>query len=222
MKNRPSILLFALLFLVLCRCADRSIEKGYTSLQLGDYEMAISFFHQVLKKNPRNYDARLGMGKALIQKAIDHANDTTSWRHALTNLEAARTLRPEEDIGALLAEAWTVHARALLSAEDTVEALSGLARAIEHHPSSVEPLNLAGIVYFRMGDADKAEVLFRKAVDLDTEHPSGYFNLGMVCWRQDRLADAHGYWLKAIKRAPDDEDILYWFALAEKKLRRKQ
>ena len=222
MKNRSLILLLACTFLVPTGCADRSIEKGNTSLQLGDYEMAISFFQQVLRKDPRSYDARLGMGKALIQRAVDHADDTTSWRHALTHLEAARTLRPEEDIGSLLAEAWTVHARSLLGAGDTIEALSGLARAIEHNPGSVEPLNLAGIVYFKIGDANKAEALFRKAVDLDTEHPSGYFNLGMVYWRRGRLADARGYWLKALKLAPDDEDILYWFALAEKQLREEQ
>ena len=220
MKRINSILIFVISLLYLFGCTDSNIDKGNASLTLGDYTMAIEFYEAELKKNPRNYAARLGMGKSLIQKAVDMKNDTASWKRALNNLEAARTLQPDKDINPLLCEAWSVLGRIMLTVGDTVEALSSLARAIEYSPKNVEPLNLAGIIYFRLGEDEKAEVLFKKAIDINKNHPSAYFNLGMIFWVRDQIDNAHTYWLEALKLEPEDDDILYWFAMAEKRLRK--
>ena len=91
--------------------------------------------------------------------------------------------------------------------------------AIEFNNRALEPLNLAGIIYFRMGEVDKSEMLFRKAVALDSANAAAHFNLGMVFWQGKRYNDAHTQWLSALAASPGDKDMLYWFALAEKKLR---
>lgn len=219
MKSIHSIIIVIIFLLYLLSCSDNNIDKGNVSLTLGDYTMAIEFYEAELKKNPQSYEARLGMGKALIQKAVDMKNDTSSWKRALTHLEAGRTIQPDKDIGPLLCEAWSVFGRIMLNVGDTVEALSSLARAIEYNPKNVEPLNLAGIVYFRLGEDEKAEVLFKKAIDINRNHPSAYFNLGMIFWVRDQIDSAHIFWLEALKLEPEDDDILYWFAMAEKRLR---
>jgi Flp pilus assembly protein TadD len=194
-----------------------SVDKGFVSLQLGDYTMAQTFFSAVLSHKPNHYEARLGMGKALLQQAATQHEDTLLWRQALIHLEAARTLRPQQEhIDGLLSEVWALHGRHLLDGGDTLASLSALSRAIELQPRSVEPLNLVGIIYFRMGDEAKAEVLFNKAATLDTLHPSAPFNLGMMRWSQGDVLGAREQWLRALKCAPRDEDILYWFALAQK------
>jgi len=218
MKRIHSTIIFVISLLYLFGCTGSNIDKGNASLKLGDYTMAIEFYETELKKNPQSYEARLGMGKALIQKAVDMKNDTASWKRALTNLEAARTLQPDKDISPLLCEAWSVLGRIMLTVGDTVEALSSLARAIEYSPKNVEPLNLAGIIYFRLGEDEKAEALFKKAIDINKNHPSAYFNLGMIFWVRDQVVHAHKYWLEALKLEPEDDDILYWFAMAEKRL----
>jgi hypothetical protein len=41
----------------------------------------------------------------------------------------------------------------------------------------------------------------------------------MIHWQAGEFRRAHGFWLKALKSMPRDEDILYWFALSEKKVR---
>jgi hypothetical protein len=41
----------------------------------------------------------------------------------------------------------------------------------------------------------------------------------MVYWKEQQFARAHEFWLQALKCSPEDEDFLYWFALAEKRLR---
>jgi len=207
---------------VLTGCGHANIEKGDTSLRLGDYPAAIKFFSAELQRRPDCYPARLGLAKAVFQKSVDEHIDLTLWKEGLMHLEAARTVAPaeeEENVTALLSEAWVYHARALLAAADTVGALADLSRAIEYNPRSVEPLNLAGILYFQLGDAQKSIALFERAAAIDSTSPSAHFNLGMVHWQQGDIRSAHGHWLTALKLAPADEDILYWFALAEKNIR---
>ena len=216
--NLTIIFMFCLFYFF--GCSEDNIEKGNASLKLGDYTMAIDFYDAELKNNPQSYEARLGIGKALIQKAVDMKNDTASWKRALTHLEAARTLQPDKDISPFLCEAWSVLGRIMLNVGDTVEALSSLARAIEYSPRNVEPLNLAGIIYFRLGEDKKAEILFKKAIDINKHHPSAYFNLGMIFWVREQIESAHKFWLEALKLEPEDDDILFWFAMAEKRLRK--
>jgi Flp pilus assembly protein TadD len=107
----------------------------------------------------------------------------------------------------------------LLGGQDSISALDALSRAIECNPRALEPINLAGIIYFRMGEPDKAEALFARALAIDSLSAAAHFNLGMVYWQGGRFSDAHGQWYAALAASPRDRDILYWFALAEKKKR---
>jgi tetratricopeptide (TPR) repeat protein len=195
----------------------KSIEKGESSLRLGDYTMAIRFFEQVLNNDPENFRARLGMGKALIQKASAQNGDSLLWSSALINIEAARTLNPQSDIEPILSEAWMVHARKKLEVHDTLGALNALSRAIDYNPKSIEALNLAGIIYFKIGDPGKAGILFERALAIDSSKSFTHFNIGMLCWSQSDFACAHKAWFKALTLAPQDKDIIYWYSVAEKK-----
>jgi len=202
-----------------CTSNNRSIEKGLASLRLGDYSMAIHFFEEVLNRDPENYDARLGMGKALIQQSSVKNNDSTTWSKALTHLEAARSIRPQSEVEPILSEAWIIHARSLLNGNDTLAALKALSRAIDLNPRTVEALNLTGIIYFKLGEPDKAQILFNRALAIDTTKSFTYFNLGMVKWAARDFEGAHRTWFKAVQLAPQDKDIVYWYSVAETKLR---
>lgn len=204
--------------LLLCACRKGEIEKGWVNLGLGDYPMAIRFFGSAVEAEPQRYDARLGLGQALLQKAFAE-NDSASFEYALVQLEACRSLAPSEDISGILADAYYERARGRLKSGDTVAALAALSKAIDRAPVNPRPLNLVGIIYGKLGEADKAEALFRKALGLDSADASAHFNLGMIRWQAGDVREAHGHWLKALKRLPRDEDVLYWFALSEKKLR---
>jgi len=220
-ETGEAILLLCLLVIVALvtgGCGRSDIRKGKASLELGDYAMAQQFFSAALKKNPENFNARIGMGKAYIQQAAERDDDTLLWRKALTHLEAARTINPDQNILPLLCEAWFVHSKNLLNRGDTLGALNSLSRAIEYQPEYAEPLSLAGIVYFNLGDPDKAELLFQQACTVDTANSSAPFNLGMLYWQQGNIAEAHRLWKSALTKAPDDDDILYWFARAEKRI----
>jgi tetratricopeptide (TPR) repeat protein len=205
---------------VLTSCSQdsaKSIEKGESSLRLGDYTMAIKFFEDVLNNDPENFRARLGMGKALIQKASAQNGDSLIWSNALIHIEAARTLNPQSDIEPLLSDTWMVHARKKLQIHDTIGALNALSRTIDYNPKSIEALNLAGIIYYRIGDPGKAAILFERALAIDSLKSFTHFNIGMLCWSQNDFACAHKAWFKALTLAPEDKDIIYWYSVAEKK-----
>ncbi len=222
-KGRISSFTIALsvIFTIISCSSDssRSIEKGESSLRLGDYSMAIKFFDQVLNDDPENFSARLGMGKALIQKASAQNCDSLIWSNAITHIEAARTLNPQSNIEPLLSDAWMVHARKKLEVRDTIGALNSLSRSIDYNHKSIEALNLAGIIYYRIGDPSKSSILFKRALSIDTLKPFTHFNIGMLCWSQNDFACAHDAWFKALTLAPEDKDIVYWYSIAEKKVK---
>lgn len=216
--GRRIVFLAAGAALLLMACRGEDDEKGRISLSLGDYPMAIGFFRAAVEEDPHHYDARLGLGQALLQKAFAE-DDSASFEYALIQLEACRGLAPSQDISELLADAYYERARSLLRNRDTVAALATLSKAIDRAPENTRPLNLVGIVYGKLGETGKAEALFRQALISDASDPSANFNLGMILWQSGDVRLAHAHWLKALKAMPRDEDVLYWFALSEKKLR---
>ena len=202
----------------LAGCGRKDLEKGWISLGLGDYPLAIRFFQAGLEADPGRYDAHLGLGQSLLQKSFAE-NDSAAFAYGLIQLEACRSLAPSNDISGILADAYYERAKLLLRGRDTLSALGNLSKAIERGPGNPKPLNLAGIVYGKLGEPDKAESLFRKALEIDSADASANFNLGMILWEAGETRPAHGHWLKALKKLPHDEDVLYWFALSEKQLR---
>jgi tetratricopeptide (TPR) repeat protein len=203
-------------------CNKPEIEKGAISLNVGDYNRAVGFYDQALNRDPSNGIAHLGLGKALFQRAKAQQNDTVSLQQAIVHLEAARTIGVTSEVNGLLSSVLTEDARIHLNKEDTVGALEILTRAIEYDRSSSVPLNLTGIIYFRTGRAEKAAVLFDYAISIDTNDVSPLFNRGMVAWNQNQIEIANDYWFKALCKSPRDEEILYWYARAEKVLRDRQ
>lgn len=211
-------ILLAVMFFLLNGCSTIDMNKGSVALELGDYPLAITFFSQVLKRNPGHFGARVGMGKALLQKATDHRDDTTAWHEAIMHLQAAQTIRDDTDIPLLLAQVWAERGAVLLAKGDTTGALDALTFAMELRPQIPQPVNLAGVIHFKAGRLQKARTLLERAVQLDSSNASPLFNLGMICWEQQHIRRAHELWLKALERSPDDEEFRRWVTIAEKRL----
>lgn len=210
--------LFLLCLLSMFSCKDSRVERGKACLNLGDYHMAEMFFEKALIDNPLNFDARLGYGKALLQHVIDIPADSSLWRKSLMNLEAALDIKPSTDLGSLISDAWYERALMLLAHQDTLGAFSALSKSIEVNAKNSISLNTIGILYFKQGDTDKAEILFKRAVSIDSTHSQAFFNLGMVAWSKNDYSQAKNYWLSASKLSPDDNDMVYWLAMVEKTL----
>ncbi|KMQ50009.1 GTP cyclohydrolase III (methanopterin) [Chitinispirillum alkaliphilum] len=212
--------LFVIASIALLGCGSSEVEKGNICLKLGDYEMAEYFFHSALLKNPADYQARLGMGKTLLQRAHVHTEENASlWQKGLLHLEAAQNINPGGELKPLLSEIWNKRATHLLKAGDTSEALRAVTRSIEYNSENVDALNSAGIIYFRLGEVTRSKEIFQRAVNIDSLNAALLFNLGLIHYELGETPQAHKWWLLAVKIEPEDEDILYWFAVAESEMR---
>lgn len=212
------IITIALFLLFRCNGVDQGIKKGAKNLELGDFKRAIAHFESVLEKDPSSFDSRLGLAKAFLQQFCSHPGDTDLILDCLTQLEAARTLKPEKEVEKLLSVVWFKRATILLCRHDTVAAMAALSRSTGFDPKAGNPLNLAGILYFNRGDHDKALNLFRLVISTDTSSVQGYFNAGMVNWADSNYSLAYEYWYKAALKAPDDREIFTWAVMAKRKL----
>lgn len=215
-KMKRHFIYMTFLLFIFCNCTDSFLEKGAVNLQLGDYLRACSNFEHVVNKHPTNVQARLGLGKALLQQWLSGSNDTILLTKAIVQLEAARTLHSGENVEQLLGTAWCQHAENSLKIGDTLAALKALSRATSLDPKATKPLNMAAIIYFHRNERKKALELFRLITTIDTSSASGYFNTGMVHWADSNYQFAAEAFFEAAKRIPDDQEILRWTALAKK------
>lgn len=204
-----------LLPLAFCNSTDSRLKRGSVNLELGDYQRAQMYFGLVLDDSPTSLPARIGLGKALLQQFAANPKDSSALVNSLIQFEAAQTLRPDTAIERLLGIAWFKRTSLHLASKDTLAAFAALSRSISLDPSSVKPLNLAGILYFHRGDHEKAINLFKKTTTIDSGSASGYFNTGMVHWADSNFTDAYECFFAAAKRSPEDREILLWTARAQ-------
>lgn len=215
MNNRYWIL--ALLgAILLISCGESSVERGYQSLQLGDYDMAIGFFNEQLYRNPRDFQARVGVGKALLQKSYANNQDTLLWRQALVHLQAARSIENHDFINLLLKDAWITYGRKMLSAADTMSALIALTFALDYDPSNSEALNLSAILFSSFGLTQKAESLLTVASHNHKTDKDILFNLGILHFYRKEYAEALGIWKSGALFDSSDTELRQWIHLAEK------
>jgi predicted TPR repeat methyltransferase len=125
---------------------------------------------------PRNPHAWMNLGNILFEQ--DHSQE------AKAAYERAAALAPD------LADAWYNLGICLRKLDDAQAAIQALDRAIAlrggHAPSHYQ----RGIAQREAGRLDAAEQNFRSAIDLKPDFVEVYESLGMLLYRQDRIADA--------------------------------
>ncbi|MBU1076244.1 MAG: tetratricopeptide repeat protein [Spirochaetes bacterium] len=98
--------------------------------------------------------------------------------------------------------------------------------------SAIEKIQTAGMMngedrfrlayyYMDKGRSEDALKLFREAIDeIKIENPNhfyyagGYFNIGIIYWRQEDVNTALYYWKRALKIDPDNEQYKMWYKKA--------
>ncbi|MGE5656540.1 MAG: tetratricopeptide repeat protein [Actinomycetota bacterium] len=71
-----------------------------------------------------------------------------------------------------------------------------------------------GLTSYQQGDLPKAEVAFRKAVEIDPTFAEAYANLGSVLANQNKLAEAIPAFLQAIRLQPNSPAFHYLLGVA--------
>jgi tetratricopeptide (TPR) repeat protein len=166
----------------------KAYNKGYRALRKGDYTQAEKIFRDLLEKDGKDIEARLGLSFTLLkQRSLQGAYDN-----------AARVIMmdPLSSRGhALLGAAILGAGEFRLSVEEFKTAL-----ALNEN----EALAVAGLamVDFYENRLPLAVPGLRKAVDLDPEEPDYIFNLGQAAARSEKYKEAADAYEKFLMIAP--------------------
>jgi predicted TPR repeat methyltransferase len=142
----------------------------------GDSVAGVASIRRSLEAAPNNPNAWMNLGNILLEQ--DQSQE------AKAAYERAAALAPD------LADAWYNLGICLRKVDDAAAAISALDRAIgmrgTHAPSHYQ----RGIAQRDAGHLDAAESDFRGALALKPDYIEVYESLGMLLYRQDRIADA--------------------------------
>ena len=166
----------------------KAYQKGYKAIRKGDYPQAEKIFRDILGKNAKDIEARLGLSFTLLkQRSLQGAYDNAARVIMLDPLSARGH--------ALLGSAILAAGEFRLSVEEFRTAL-----ALNEN----EALAVAGLamVDFYENRLTVAMPGLRRAVSLDPEEPDFVFNLGQAAARSERYREAADAYERFLLIAP--------------------
>ena len=166
----------------------KAYNKGYRALRKGDFEQAEKIFRELLNKDGRDVEARLGLSfTQLKQRSLQAAYDNAARVIMQDPLSArAHALLGAAILGAGEFSLSVEEFRTALSLdEDEALAVAGLAM-VDFYENRM-PTALAGL---------------RKAVSMDPEEPDFVFNLGQAAARSEKYKEAADAYEKFLMIAP--------------------
>lgn len=170
------LLLFLILATPAFADAKKDREKAERSLRSGDFERAEQLYRDVLKKDDRDAEARLGLSKALLkqrrlQDSFDHA---------------ARVIA----VDPLSARAHSLLGSAILASGDFRLSIEEFRTALTLNPNDAMAIfGLAMVDFYENRMAD-AMVKLRRAASIDSDEPDYVFSLGQAAARSERYKEA--------------------------------
>ena len=181
-----------LLFLILAAPAFADIkkdrQKAEKSLRSGDFERAEQLYRDILKKDDRDAEARLGLSKALLkqrrlQDSFDHA---------------ARVVA----VHPLSARAHSLLGAAILASGDFRLSIEEFRTALTLDGNeAIAIAGLAMVDFYENRTAD-ALVKLRRAASIDADEPDYLFSLGQAAARSERYKEAADAYERFLMIAP--------------------
>ena len=166
----------------------KAYNKGYKAIKKGEYPEAEKIFRDLLGKDAKDVEARLGLSFALLkqrnlQDAYDHAA-----RVILTNPLSAR--------------AHALLGAAILGAGEFRLSVEEFKTALTLDPN--EALAVAGLamVDFYENRLTLAIPALRRAVSMDPDEPDFVFHLGQACARSEKYKEAADAYERFLMVAP--------------------
>ena len=179
---------------------------GNALLQTRHYEDAIAIYEQVVQKRPHwaalhgrigyahAMAGQLGPAAAAYRRTLALRPDSTLVRYQL-----ARLYETEGQLPAAAAEYRTLLEQAPTEPEYRIRLAELLvAEAAAGQTTALLQQTL---------QTQRAEVLLRRAIDLDPSRVQGYWSMGLLLARQQRYSQALGFFEKIAELAPQDAQV---------------
>jgi len=158
--------------------SDKLIRRGVSMHDRGRYKDAISYYQQALKLNPSSMAATYEMSLSYLQlKDYDNA-----LKYSTKVINAK--FQP------LLVDAYCVKSTALADTEKLPQAIKLLSEAIEKCGDEYLLHYNLGLSYFKAKELESAIKHLRKAIEIDTTHPSVFLLYAYVLSDTDRWVES--------------------------------
>jgi tetratricopeptide (TPR) repeat protein len=166
--------------------------QGFARFSAGRYEESLKIMEPLAERNPEHAATRkvIGLNQFMLNRS-DLAE---------AELKRAVGLAPQD------AEAHYYLGRVLFMRNNATGALAAFQKTTELEASSVRAYNHLGQTYEALVQYAAARSAYLKAIELEKQQNSKsewpYFNLGALCLREGRAAEAEGYFRQALERQP--------------------
>jgi TolB-like protein/Flp pilus assembly protein TadD len=161
-----------------------SLARAHECIGYGDwggpetgFQQAREFASRALEVNPRSADAHLVLATVYIEHDFD-------WIAAQREIEAAASLAEPS------ARALTIAARLSLALGQFDHAIELLNQAISRDPLDPLIYDILGDTYFRAGQFDKSEAMYRRCLQIEPQYLIEHYYLSLAIMMQGRLQEA--------------------------------
>ena len=162
---------------------------GASAIQIGQLDLAIVAFQQVLAIKPNTPEAYSNMGVAL--------KDQGKLDEAIESCNKAISIKPDNP------DAYNNIGLALTEQGKVEEAMAAYNKALAIQPDYAKAYNNMGNALKRQGKLDEAIKAYSKALAIKPDYAEAYFNIGFVFEEQGKLEEAIAAYNKALATKPD-------------------
>jgi len=145
----------------------REKEKlAYNAVLVGQYEIALELYKEIIKKEPKNYFAKYSM--AIVYQRLNQYKQAKNIYYELLKDEVENKREVINNIIAILIE------------EAPREAIYLLNRLTKQNPNTAFLMASMGLAFEKVSDFDNAIAYYIKAFNLDPENVGYSYNLGVL------------------------------------------
>jgi tetratricopeptide (TPR) repeat protein len=209
--------------------SGEQMQKGFQFLQSEDFQQAGAIFSAVLRAEPDNDKARLGLAIALVglEKPAEASREIakllarapkdvkllemaaqTFWQQKRF-AETEKVLKRRLDLGNASAEWWALYGDALDAQKKTVEGAAAYEKAVKASPDSVNYRYALGSLYWKQFRYEDATREFTEILRREPNEPRASFNLGDIYLTNGEAAKAVPFLEIAVKNFPDEFDTRF-------------
>lgn len=194
----------------LAEAPELAIARAEAMLDAGQYVQAGAKFQSVLKKEPENFEARLGAAEAALGvgdlaealAGFESVMEAPAYRaKGLQGRGISLSLIGQNDLGQELLlqavaqdpelwRAWNAIGRNRDLANQPSSAMEAYSMALRANPAAVAVHNNLGLALMMQGRHEEAERAFRTALRIDPALEPARMNLRLAVARQGRYAEA--------------------------------
>jgi tetratricopeptide (TPR) repeat protein len=202
------------------------IRQGFQFLQNKDFQAAVSAFSAILRVEPNNDKARLGLAVGLVgvekfaeasreiaqllarspkdAKLLEMAAQTFWVQKRFAETE--KVLQRRIALGETTAELWALYGDALDAQKKTIEAVTAYETAVKSKPDSITYRYALGSLYWKQIRYDDATREFLEILRREPNEPRASFNLGDIYLTNGNPAKAVPFLETSAKKFPDEFD----------------